>query len=180
MLYNYWSIAFLFGRRGAERAEGLVIFFFDFALFSFTGRTFPNHPYFAPPLGHGQLCLFNILKAYSILDEEVGYCQGLSFVAGILLMHMKEEDAYDILRFMMYTLGVRKQYKPDMQDLQVNSRSWTVLQTDLHCCLILFLRSYYKSTWFIANLLFFFYYYYYSYHQQRVKIPLLQSFTYVR
>ena len=75
-------------------------------------------------------------------------------MAGILLMHMKEEDAYDILRFMMYTLGVRKQYKPDMQDLQVNSRSWTVLQTDLHCCLILFLRLYYKSTWFIANLLF--------------------------
>ena len=75
-------------------------------------------------------------------------------MAGILLMHMKEEDAYDILRFMMYTLSVRKQYKPDMQDLQVNSRSWTVLQTDLHCCLILFLRSYYKSTWFIANLLF--------------------------
>ncbi|RMX40307.1 hypothetical protein pdam_00008698 [Pocillopora damicornis] len=88
------------------------------SIFIDLGRTFPNHPYFAPPLGHGQLCLFNILKAYSILDEEVGYCQGLSFVAGILLMHMKEEDAYDILRFMMYTLGVRKQYKPDMQDLQ--------------------------------------------------------------
>lgn len=88
------------------------------SIFIDLGRTFPSHPYFSPPLGHGQLCLFNILKAYSILDEEVGYCQGLSFVAGILLMHMKEEEAYDILRFMMYTLGVRKQYKPDMQDLQ--------------------------------------------------------------
>lgn len=54
-----------------------------------------------------------------MLDEEVGYCQGLSFVAGILLMHMKEEEAFDTLRFMMYTLHVRKQYRPDMQDLQV-------------------------------------------------------------
>jgi len=91
------------------------------SLSSFLGRTFPSHPYFSAQLGHGQLCLFNILKAYSVLDEEVGYCQGLSFVAGILLMHMKEQDAFDTLKFMMYTLHVRKQYRPDMQDLQVRT-----------------------------------------------------------
>ena len=101
---------------------GLVIFIHDI-ISIFTGRTFPSHPYFSPQLGHGQLCLFNVLKAYSVLDEEVGYCQGLSFVAGILLMHMKEQDAFDTLRFMMYTLQVRKQYKPDMQDLQVSTLS---------------------------------------------------------
>ena len=56
-----------------------------------------------------------------MLDEEVGYCQGLSFVAGILLMHMKEQDAFDTLGFLMYTLQVRKQYRPDMQDLQVRT-----------------------------------------------------------
>lgn len=87
----------------------------------FAGRTFPSHPYFASQLGHGQLCLFNILKAYSVLDEEVGYCQGLSFVAGILLMHMKEKEAFDTLRFILYGLDVRRQYKPDMRELQVNS-----------------------------------------------------------
>lgn len=52
------------------------------------GRTFPNHTYYSSPLGPGQLSLFNILKAYSLLDPEVGYCQGLSFVAGILLLHV--------------------------------------------------------------------------------------------
>lgn len=52
------------------------------------GRTFPKHPYYAQPLGPGQLSLFNLLKAYSLLDKEVGYCQGLSFVAGILLLHV--------------------------------------------------------------------------------------------
>ena len=52
------------------------------------GRTFPTHPYFSTALGPGQLALFNLLKAYSLLDKEVGYCQGLSFVAGILLMHV--------------------------------------------------------------------------------------------
>lgn len=56
--------------------------------FSYLGRTFPGHTYFASPLGPGQLALFNLLKAYSLLDPEVGYCQGLSFVAGILLLHV--------------------------------------------------------------------------------------------
>ena len=53
-----------------------------------TGRTFPQHDYFKSQLGAGQLALFNILKAYSLVDSEVGYCQGLGFVAGILLMHV--------------------------------------------------------------------------------------------
>nr|CAD7605886.1 unnamed protein product [Timema genevievae] len=52
------------------------------------GRTFPNHAYFSSPLGPGQLALFNLLKAYSLLDPEVGYCQGLSFIAGVLLLHL--------------------------------------------------------------------------------------------
>lgn len=54
----------------------------------FSGRTFPQHPYFQRQLGAGQLSLFNVLKAYSLRDEQVGYCQGLGFVAGILLMHV--------------------------------------------------------------------------------------------
>ena len=41
------------------------------------------------PLGPGQLGLFNLLKAYSLLDEEVAYCQGLSFIAGVLLLHVR-------------------------------------------------------------------------------------------
>lgn len=53
-----------------------------------TGRTFPNHTYFMSPFGPGQLALYNLLKAYSLLDPEVGYCQGLCFVAGVLLLHV--------------------------------------------------------------------------------------------
>jgi len=40
------------------------------------------------PFGPGQLALYNMLKAYSLLDPEVGYCQGLCFVAGVLLLHV--------------------------------------------------------------------------------------------
>ncbi|XP_023684768.2 TBC1 domain family member 4-like isoform X1 [Paramormyrops kingsleyae] len=83
------------------------------------GRTFPAHPYFSAQLGAGQLSLYNLLKAYSLLDVEVGYCQGLSFVAGLLLLHMSEEQAFDMLRFLMYGLGFRRQYRPDMVFLQM-------------------------------------------------------------
>lgn len=51
---------------------------------------------------------------------QVGYCQGISFVAGVLLLHMSEEQAFDMLKFFMYDLGVRQQYKPDMVSLQVS------------------------------------------------------------
>ncbi|XP_015836514.1 TBC1 domain family member 1 isoform X1 [Tribolium castaneum] len=83
------------------------------------GRTFPNHSYFSSPLGPGQLALFNLLKAYSLLDSEMGYCQGMSFVAGVLLLHMEESQAFFLLRHLMFRRGLRLQYLPDMVGLQV-------------------------------------------------------------
>ena len=32
-----------------------------------------------------------MLKAVSLLDPELGYCQGLGFIAGILLLHVSAE-----------------------------------------------------------------------------------------
>ncbi|XP_025087952.1 TBC1 domain family member 4-like isoform X3 [Pomacea canaliculata] len=83
------------------------------------GRTFPGHPYFAKALGPGQLELFNLLKAYSLMDREVGYCQGISFIAGILLMHMEETAAFELIQHLMVRLGLRKQYCPNMMALQI-------------------------------------------------------------
>ncbi len=73
-------------------------------------RTFPAHEYFKEAGGVGQealyklsrvcqqkkkinkikLCFFFVFveKAYSVRDEEVGYCQGLSFVIATLLIHV--------------------------------------------------------------------------------------------
>lgn len=96
------------------------------------GRTFPGHPYFSVQLGQGQLSLFNLLKAYSLLDLEVGYCQGLSFVTGVLLMHMPEENAFEILKYLMYNLGFRRQYRPDMVPLQIQMYQLSRLLHDLH------------------------------------------------
>ncbi|XP_070770388.1 TBC1 domain family member 4 isoform X5 [Enoplosus armatus] len=96
------------------------------------GRTFPNHQYFSAQLGAGQLSLYNLLKAYSLLDTEVGYCQGISFVAGVLLLHMSEEQAFDMLKFLMYDLGIRQQYRPDMVSLQIQMYQLSRLLHDYH------------------------------------------------
>ncbi|XP_018601818.2 TBC1 domain family member 1-like isoform X1 [Scleropages formosus] len=120
------------------------------------GRTFPTHPYFSAKLGTGQLSLYNLLKAYSVLDPEVGYCQGLSFVAGVLLLHMDEEEAFDMLAFLMYDMGLRKQYRPDMIILQIQMYQLSRLLHDYHRELYSHLEkheigpSLYATPWFLT------------------------------
>lgn len=55
-------------------------------------RTFPAHDYFKESNGVGQEALYKISKAYSLYDEEVSYCQGLSFLAAALLLHVSNDD----------------------------------------------------------------------------------------
>uniref|UniRef100_A0A7N9ATR5 TBC1 domain family member 4 n=2 Tax=Mastacembelus armatus TaxID=205130 RepID=A0A7N9ATR5_9TELE len=120
------------------------------------GRTFPTHPYFQAQLGAGQLSLYNLLKAYSLLDPEVGYCQGLSFIAGVLLLHMGEEDAFNLLKFLMYDIGLRKQYRPDMIILQIQMYQLSRLLHDYHRDLYSHLEqqeigpSLYATPWFLT------------------------------
>jgi len=40
-----------------------------------------------------QQALFHVLAAYSMYNTEVGYCQGMSQIAAILLMYLNEEVA---------------------------------------------------------------------------------------
>ena len=51
-------------------------------------RTFPKHEFFQDQDGMGQEGLFNVVKAYSLYDTDVGYCQGISFVVGPLLLNV--------------------------------------------------------------------------------------------
>lgn len=52
-------------------------------------RTLPRHL-------HGCEGLERILRAYSLYNESVGYCQGMNYVAGLLLVvsGLREEDAF--------------------------------------------------------------------------------------
>eukprot|EP00535_Pseudo-nitzschia_heimii_P008345 CAMPEP_0197190054 /NCGR_PEP_ID=MMETSP1423-20130617/20915_1 /TAXON_ID=476441 /ORGANISM="Pseudo-nitzschia heimii, Strain UNC1101" /LENGTH=690 /DNA_ID=CAMNT_0042642335 /DNA_START=227 /DNA_END=2299 /DNA_ORIENTATION=+ len=45
----------------------------------------------------GQAALRRVLRAYSYYDPEVGYCQGMNFIAGMFLTLMTEEEAFWLL-----------------------------------------------------------------------------------
>lgn len=61
------------------------------------GRSFPGVEMFRDPEGEGQIMLGRVLRCFSLYDEEIGYCQGLGFIVGPLLMHMNDKDAFCIL-----------------------------------------------------------------------------------
>lgn len=45
----------------------------------------------------GQAALRRVLRAYSVHDRDVGYCQGMNFIAGMFLTFMNEEQAFWLL-----------------------------------------------------------------------------------
>ncbi|XP_040262667.1 rab GTPase-activating protein 1-like isoform X1 [Bufo bufo] len=80
-------------------------------------RTFPAHDYFKDTEGDGQDSLYKICKAYSLYDEDIGYCQGQSFLAAVLLLHMPEEQAFCVLVRIMFDYQFRNLYKNNFEDL---------------------------------------------------------------
>ena len=61
------------------------------------GRSFPGVDMFRDPDGDGQRMLGRVLKCFSLYDNKIGYCQGLGFLVGPLLMHMGDKQAFCIL-----------------------------------------------------------------------------------
>ncbi|XP_041826167.1 rab GTPase-activating protein 1 isoform X2 [Melanotaenia boesemani] len=89
----------------------------DSAITRDINRTFPAHDYFKDTGGDGQDSLYKICKAYSVYDEEIGYCQGQSFLAAVLLLHMPEEQAFSVLVKIMFDYGLRDLFKQNFEDL---------------------------------------------------------------
>eukprot|EP00735_Rhodelphis_limneticus_P009198 TRINITY_DN2604_c0_g2::TRINITY_DN2604_c0_g2_i1::g.25887::m.25887 TRINITY_DN2604_c0_g2::TRINITY_DN2604_c0_g2_i1::g.25887 ORF type:complete len:757 (-),score=216.64,sp/Q80XC3/US6NL_MOUSE/29.26/9e-46,RabGAP-TBC/PF00566.13/7.2e-47,Arm/PF00514.18/0.023,Arm/PF00514.18/49,Arm/PF00514.18/2.4e+02,Arm/PF00514.18/10,HEAT_2/PF13646.1/1.7,HEAT_2/PF13646.1/6.8,Arm_2/PF04826.8/54,Arm_2/PF04826.8/2.4,Arm_2/PF04826.8/1.9e+02,Zip/PF02535.17/0.086,HEAT_EZ/PF13513.1/1.1e+03,HEAT_EZ/PF13513.1/5.4e+02,HEAT_EZ/PF13513 len=52
-------------------------------------------------LSPSQKALYNVLKAYSIKDRELGYCQGMSVIAAVLLLYFPEEQTFCIFDSLM-------------------------------------------------------------------------------
>ncbi|XP_077301898.1 USP6 N-terminal-like protein [Arctopsyche grandis] len=57
-------------------------------------RQFREHINYRERYSIKQQSLFNVLCAYAMYNVEVGYCQGMSGLAGVLLMYMDEEEAF--------------------------------------------------------------------------------------
>lgn len=64
-------------------------------------RQFREHLQYRERYSIKQQQLFNVLTAYAMYNSEVGYCQGMSGLAGVLLMYMDEEDAFWALHILL-------------------------------------------------------------------------------
>ncbi|BFZ20670.1 hypothetical protein BsWGS_23709 [Bradybaena similaris] len=119
-------------------------------------RTFPDHDFFKEKDGFGQESLFNVMKAYSLHDREVGYCQGSGFIVGLLLMQMPEEDAFAVLVHLMEEFRLRELFKPSMAELGLCMFKLECLIQELLPTLLVhfqtqnFDTSMYASSWFLT------------------------------
>ncbi|KAI9284759.1 rab-GTPase-TBC domain-containing protein [Umbelopsis sp. AD052] len=82
-------------------------------------RTFPNVDMFKLDGGSGQQAMGRVLKAYSMYDAHVGYCQGLAFVVGPLLMNMPEKQAFCVFVRLMETYDMRTMFTLNMEGLHL-------------------------------------------------------------
>ncbi|SPO32583.1 related to GYP5 - GTPase-activating protein (GAP) [Ustilago trichophora] len=119
-------------------------------------RTFPEQDYFQDGKGIGQENLYNVIKAYSLYDPEVGYCQGMQFVVGPLLLNMPDEEAFSTFVRLMKSYDLRGHFTPNMPALQLRLFQFDRLLEDflplLHRHLVRqgVKSSMYASQWFMT------------------------------
>ncbi|EEB10878.1 gh regulated tbc protein-1, putative [Pediculus humanus corporis] len=82
-------------------------------------RTFPNNIFFKRP-EFCQTQLFNILVAYAHHNPKIGYCQGLNYVAGLLLLVTKNEETTFWLLKTLIEQTLEDYYSPTMQGLLID------------------------------------------------------------
>lgn len=61
--------------------------------------------------------LFNVLKAYTVINPDIGYCQAQAPVAAFLLMHMPAEQAFWCL-VSISDKYLQDYYSPNMEVVQ--------------------------------------------------------------
>lgn len=63
--------------------------------------------------------LYNVIKAYSLFDPDVGYTQGMIFIAVPLIMNISEAECFSLLVTLMKDYGLRELFCPDMRGLHL-------------------------------------------------------------
>lgn len=119
------------------------------------GRSWPNVDMFKDPNGEGQQMLARVLKCFSLYDTKIGYCQGLGFVVGPLLMHMSEADSFAVLVRLMDHYDLRCCFLPTLSGLHLRIYQFQSLLSKhlpaLHAHLdALNIEPVYVSQWFLS------------------------------
>lgn len=73
-------------------------------------RTFSEHPYFAGE--KGKTALKRVLKAFALQFSEIGYCQGLNYIAAFLLLVSggKDDEVFTLLCHLIKFLDIKTFY----------------------------------------------------------------------
>ncbi|PHH79690.1 hypothetical protein CDD80_4055 [Ophiocordyceps camponoti-rufipedis] len=119
------------------------------------GRSFPGVDMFRDSDGDGQRMLGRVLKNFSLYDAKIGYCQGLAFLVGPLLMHMPDKQAFCVLVRLMERYDLRACFLPDLSGLHVRifqfrellRLNFPVLSTHLEDLQV---ETAYVSQWFLS------------------------------
>ncbi|OMJ95606.1 hypothetical protein SteCoe_1033 [Stentor coeruleus] len=88
------------------------------------GRTFPNLSYFdKEKYGHyGQNALYRILSKFSTKYPKVGYCQGMNYIVGFLLIvsGSKEEEVFLLFTKLCEEFNLFEVFSEDMREIKKN------------------------------------------------------------
>lgn len=121
------------------------------------GRTLPTHLFFRGELG--QQALERVLCAYANADREVGFTQGMSFVAALFLLYLNEVQALALLRTVMGTepCMLREIFRPPSMDgVHLRLRQYDKLlhvhlpKVAKHFALVQFEPHMYAVNWFAS------------------------------
>ncbi|GAM89758.1 hypothetical protein ANO11243_077970 [Dothideomycetidae sp. 11243] len=118
-------------------------------------RCFPHHEFFRDAEGEGQKMLGILLKCYSLYDTEIGYCQGMAFVAGALLLNMPLKDAFVTFVKLMENHNLRSLYSVDLKGLHCRTFQLKKFMAQISPDLLdhlssLSLEPAYLSSWFMT------------------------------
>ncbi|SMR41503.1 unnamed protein product [Zymoseptoria tritici ST99CH_1A5] len=119
------------------------------------GRSFPGVELFRDAEGEGQKMLGRVLKCFSLQDKDIGYCQGLGFLVGPLLMNMGEREAFCVLVRLMDHYSLRPSFLPSLSGLHMRIYQFSSLLQQHHSKLHnhlteLGIEPAYLSQWFLS------------------------------
>ncbi|ORZ13498.1 rab-GTPase-TBC domain-domain-containing protein [Absidia repens] len=119
-------------------------------------RTFPTVDMFKCDGGQGQQAMERILISYSMYDVQVGYCQGLAFLVGPLLMTMPEKQAFCVFVRLMETYEMRTMFTLNMEGLHLRLHQFQTLlsqfcpRLDAHLANHSIHPAMYASQWYLT------------------------------
>ncbi|KAL7266404.1 hypothetical protein RUND412_011051 [Rhizina undulata] len=103
-----------------------------------------------------QKALMGVCKAYALFDPAVGYTQGMTFIATVLLLNMSEEEAFCLFVKLMNKYKLRTMFQEKMKGLELRLFQYDRILEDFEPKVAIHLKrqnigsSLYAAQWFLT------------------------------